>query len=313
MWEAQRYEQLRPMEASPAGPPAARPGRTPPVGPPVLRLLHRCANYLVIDKPPDVRIDGDHAHTTQKMLQDAFPDLASELRHCHQLDYATSGVMCYALSRQAAAAASWLFEHRHTEKAYLALVEGHMADERAESVLPIADDPNHDFKMMIGTPEVPGRAAETVVIRLAVGQYHGRDISKVQLQPRTGRRHQLRLHCAALGHPIVGDATYGDDTESQRMMLHAWKLVLPFSQVPPKRRGVRPAKRHRPGGHGGGGGGGGGGDRGGGSMAAQHGKATAQVTEQPAAIPAEDLVIESDDPFSEMLAEPTKGRLPKTE
>jgi 23S rRNA-/tRNA-specific pseudouridylate synthase len=101
------------------------------------------------------------------MLAAAYPEHAAELRHCHQLDYATSGVMCYALSRRAASAAGWLFEHRHTRKVYLAVLRGHLEAARMECELPIADDPSHSFKMMVGTDEVPGRPAQTVVSRLA--------------------------------------------------------------------------------------------------------------------------------------------------
>ena len=52
-------------------------------------------------------------------------------------------------------------------------------------------------------------------------------VTKLLLKPRTGRRHQLRLHTKYLGHPICGDATYANDFEAHRMMLHAWKLTLP--------------------------------------------------------------------------------------
>jgi 23S rRNA-/tRNA-specific pseudouridylate synthase len=216
-------------------------GRAPPTNP-TQSILHVDTNYILIDKPADVRIDGDHEHTVVKLLAAALPQHAGDLRHCHQLDYATSGVMCYALSRRAASAAGWLFEQRKTKKVYLALLEGHMASSRAECSLPIADDPRHEFKMMVGTADVPGRAAQTTVVRLAVGSYRGRPVTKVELHPSSGRRHQLRVHCLALGHPIVGDATYNEDGESPRMMLHAWKLTLPLSLVPPKRRGVRSAQ-----------------------------------------------------------------------
>ena len=69
--------------------------------------------------------------------------------------------------------------------------------------------------------------ASTEVEVLARGTYRGEPATKLLLRPKTGRRHQLRLHCVALGHPIVGDATYGGDTESPRMMLHAHTLALP--------------------------------------------------------------------------------------
>ena len=114
------------------------------------------------------------------MLAAAYPEHAAELRHCHQLDYATSGVMCYALSRRAASAAGWLFEHRHTRKVYLAILRGHLEAARMECELPIADDPSHSFKMMVGTDEVPGRPAQTVVHRLAKAMYRGQPVTKVQ-------------------------------------------------------------------------------------------------------------------------------------
>ncbi len=233
--------QLEQPASPPPQPPSHSSGRAPPTNP-TQSILHADSNYVLIDKPADVRIDGDHEHTAVKLLAAALPQHAGDLRHCHQLDYATSGVMCYALSRRAASAAGWLFEQRKTKKVYLALLEGHMASSRAECSLPIANDPTHEFKMMVGTADVPGRAAHTTVVRLAAGSYRGRPVTKVELHPSSGRRHQLRVHCVALGHPIVGDATYNEDGESPRMMLHAWKLTLPFSLVPPKRRGVRSAK-----------------------------------------------------------------------
>jgi hypothetical protein len=229
--------------------------------------------------------------------------------------------MCYALSRRAASAAGWLFEQRKTKKVYLALVEGHMASATAECSLPIADDPSHDFKMMAGTAEVPGRAAHTMVVRLAVGTYQGRPVSKVELHPSSGRRHQLRVHCLSLGHPIVGDATYNDDGDSPRMMLHAWKLTLPFSLVPAKRRGVRStaaaSKRRRNEFSGGSAAGRATSEQGEGiastatraekplsppmAAAAAAAPEGAAVASAPVAIPAEDVEITSADPFLGLL------------
>eukprot|EP00745_Piridium_sociabile_P004204 TRINITY_DN124972_c0_g1_i1.p1 TRINITY_DN124972_c0_g1~~TRINITY_DN124972_c0_g1_i1.p1 ORF type:complete len:103 (-),score=4.38 TRINITY_DN124972_c0_g1_i1:3-311(-) len=65
-------------------------------------------------------------------------------------------------------------------------------------------------------------------MQLFTGKFAGVDVSKVLLEPLTGRRHQLRLHCLHLGHPIVGDATYAGDNETFRMCLHAAELMLPF-------------------------------------------------------------------------------------
>ena len=72
--------------------------------------------------------------------------------------------------------------------------------------------------------------AATTVLELARGSYMGEPVAKLLLKPTSGRRHQLRLHCVALGLPIVGDATYGADDGAPRMMLHARTLRLPVGE-----------------------------------------------------------------------------------
>ncbi|GAB5036283.1 zinc metalloprotease pitrilysin subfamily a, partial [Nannochloropsis oceanica] len=74
----------------------------------------------------------------------------------------------------------------------------------------------------------PARRARTHGLVLGYGRCEGKAVTKIRLRPISGRRHQLRVHCLHLGHPIVGDSTYGGDTTSPRMMLHALALTLPF-------------------------------------------------------------------------------------
>lgn len=145
-------------------------GRAPPTEPPVLRLVHRDQHYLAIDKPPDVRIDGPHPHTTEKMLQAAFPGRAEELRHCHQLDYATSGVMCYATHKAAAGCAGWLFETRKTTKVPSPSPMGSAAAQlpraatvlrtvlSSVSVLSALTEPDGHSRAPAGLPRAGGRA-----------------------------------------------------------------------------------------------------------------------------------------------------------
>ena len=66
---------------------------------------------------------------------------------------------------------------------------------------------------------------------LSYGSYLGRPVTKVALTPLTGRRHQLRLHSLLVGHPIVGDATYGGDVDAPRMCLHAWRLRADLARL----------------------------------------------------------------------------------
>jgi len=202
---------------------------------PVFGVLLAQDDLLVINKPQDVRLDGDHPITVERYVASAHPQYAApglKLRFIHQLDYATSGILCLGFTRKATGRLSRCFEDRTTKKYYLAVVYGAPAlnqEHRLEWAL--ADDPTDErkFRMCVGTAANPGRASATVATVLAVGHYRGQQVSKVLLQPLTGRRHQLRVHCREWGHPIVGDCTYArDDPHIPRMMLHAWRLRLPL-------------------------------------------------------------------------------------
>jgi tRNA pseudouridine32 synthase / 23S rRNA pseudouridine746 synthase len=214
-----------------------------------LRVLYQCSNYLVIDKQYDHRIYGNFADTVEKLLAERHQLPAA--RPCHRLDYATSGCMLWALNRKAAGQAGKAFAKRHVKKLYLALVEGHVAGERVSTHTdprfpealsapltsldwPVTEDLNDGFKMRVGQNPGEGRPAHTDVRLLARGAYRGRKASKVLLEPASGRRHQLRVHMLAWGHPIIGDATYTSDYSSPRMMLHAWSLKF-YETVSPTR------------------------------------------------------------------------------
>ena len=85
-----------------------------------------------------------------------------------------------------------------------------------------------NFKMVVGSECNPGRQSFTDMTVLKHGLVKdGEKVTLVKLRPLTGRRHQLRVHMKQLGHTIVGDQTYGNDTK-ERLMLHAWRLALPF-------------------------------------------------------------------------------------
>lgn len=91
-------------------------------------VVHQDADFLVLNKPHDIRMDGDFAVTVEKLVADRFPlpDPAQRYRHVHQLDFATSGCLLYGATADSTAAAGLLFEERKTQKEYLALVYGHI-------------------------------------------------------------------------------------------------------------------------------------------------------------------------------------------
>jgi 23S rRNA-/tRNA-specific pseudouridylate synthase len=185
--------------------------------------------FLVIDKPFDLRIDGDDPGlplTLERLMQRHRPQMPSPPKWVHQIDYATSGIITIAKTREAAKAGSSLFASRKTTKHYSALAYGHVTPDSFVVDAPIEDTDAQNM-MRIGPN---GRVAQTEVTVLARGLFLGKPATKLLLKPITGRRHQLRLHMTSRGHPIVGDLTYCQDYDAPRMMLHAATLVLPLKE-----------------------------------------------------------------------------------
>lgn len=195
-----------------------------------------------MNKPADVRIDGEFFHTVEKLALSylSLPSVNDSnclIRFVQRLDYATSGVILLGLSRPAAGVAATQFERRQVRKEYVALVHGDLQTEGEplEIDVPIADGlPKGSYHMQVGNEDNEGRKSRTVCELIQRGLYHGKKVTKVRLIPETGRRHQLRVHMAHVGHPIVGDATYAEDSDLDafqdfippRMMLHARKLSI---------------------------------------------------------------------------------------
>lgn len=228
--------------------------RHPPSSPQISVLYHSHGRYIAVNKPPDVRIDGDFNHTVSKLVTaylTSTPDAAAPKHHTdahapdatprfiQRLDYATSGVLLMGLCRRAAALAARQFERREVRKEYVALVHGWLT-RAAVFDAAIADTIPRGFRMTTGTADNPGRAARTTCTPLQRGWYLGARVTKVRLEAGSGRRHQLRVHCARGGVPIVGDATYVEEEGARyfgdarlvvcRMMLHARLLQLRLAE-----------------------------------------------------------------------------------
>jgi tRNA pseudouridine32 synthase/23S rRNA pseudouridine746 synthase len=144
----------------------------------------------------------------------------------HRLDMATSGLMLFGRGAAMQRALSVAFAQRQVHKRYEAWVHGQLGPEpgaRGEIALPLAADWPRRPRQRVD--RVAGKAALTRWLVLALDET--RDRTRVALEPVTGRTHQLRVHLAAVGHPIVGDALYGPpDDPSPRLLLHACALRL---------------------------------------------------------------------------------------
>lgn len=185
------------------------------------RLIHHDDQILVVDKPEGLlSVPGrgeDRADCLIARLRGAFPTVLL----VHRLDLDTSGVMVFALTPHAQRHLGRQFEARQVRKSYVARLWGRLEPRTGAVDQPLMVDwPNRPRQMI--HPE--GRPAQTGwrVIRASAAE------TRVRLNPLTGRSHQLRVHMAHLGHPILGDPLYasGAAADFPRLMLHAETLRL---------------------------------------------------------------------------------------
>ena len=199
-------------------------------------LVYCDDSLLVVNKPAGLlSVPGRGADKQDCLSARLLPDFPDSLV-VHRLDMATSGLMVLARGKAMQRRLSQIFREREVSKRYIAVVSGRLEQESGEIALPlICDWPNRPKQMVdhaLGKPSLTR-------YRLLGKEY---DTSRVELEPVTGRTHQLRVHLAALGHPILGDALYGDESSAPRLLLHASSLgfdhpvsgdSLRFESLPP--------------------------------------------------------------------------------
>jgi RluA family pseudouridine synthase len=206
-------------------------------------VLHSDERLVALAKPPGVSLATPrrepHAAVTRLLaaLSEAERALhgldVDNLLLVHRLDVGTSGVVLLARGGDAHRELVAAFVSRQVEKTYLALVWGRPRPPRGRIEEPLAPDRRDRRRMRI---DAAGRAASTTYETLA----RGPQVSLLRLTPLTGRTHQLRVHLAGAGHPIVGDDLYGGPRhrgvrdpalrralDPGRPLLHAWRLRLP--------------------------------------------------------------------------------------
>lgn len=191
-----------------------------------LNIIYEDDDLLVVDKPAGLTVHpapGHPSHTLVNAILSHFPNLADisdSLRPgiVHRLDKDTSGVMLVAKNSAAQAKLAEQFETRSVVKAYLALVKGHLTPQNGIIEAPLGRDPRNRKRMAVVTE---GREART---EYQVVRYIS-DYTLLEIRPETGRTHQIRVHLAAIGYPVVGDATYGVKSDYlSRQFLHASRL-----------------------------------------------------------------------------------------
>jgi len=180
----------------------------------MLDILYRDDHLIAIDKPPGLlvhRSDLDR-HETRFAVQLLRDQIGRRVQPVHRLDRGTSGVLLFAFDPEVTRELSRQFEANEVEKTYLAVVRGWPPEEGLN---------DHALSRRFdeygrSLPDAPPQAAQTRFRRLAtielpvaVDRYPTSRYALLELEPVTGRRHQLRRHLKHIAHPIIGDATYG--------------------------------------------------------------------------------------------------------
>lgn len=193
-----------------------------------LPVIYEDENVLVINKP-----EGVISHSRGRYWNE--PSVASFVRQktglaggrdtrsdragiVHRLDRATSGVMICAKNSSAMAFLQKQFASRSVRKIYVAVVSGPLEPDAAIIDMPIERNPKLPSTFRVGSNGKPAKTQYSTIE--AVGRY-----SVLKLEPQTGRTHQLRVHLAQLGHPILGDVLYGGEI-ADRLCLHALSISI---------------------------------------------------------------------------------------
>ena len=211
-----------------------------------MEVLYNDDDILVVDKPSGMAVHpspGFEAGTMTDELVRRFPKMAvvgSKERPgvVHRLDVETSGVMVFALSQRAYLKLRKSFEgHFEVRKAYLAVLHG--APKERRGTLDTLIGRRADKKRMKVVE--PGGEGQRAVTHWEVLSKHG-GLALVEFRIDTGRTHQIRVHAAHLGHPVLGDRLYGRPDRAKRLLLHAVQLefvhpvtgkALAFAAEPP--------------------------------------------------------------------------------
>lgn len=195
------------------------------------QALYCDASLLALDKPAGLIVHGDG--TGERSLTDYASDLmlamgdgfaASDVQALNRLDRDTSGIVLFSIDKATQALFDRMIAERQIEKRYRALAEGRVEWNEKLIDLPLARDRHDTRKMRVARDGKPSQTRVKVLKRLKAR--HGLPArSLLDIELLTGRKHQIRVHLAHLGHPLVGDALYGKPRDC-RLMLHAYRMAF---------------------------------------------------------------------------------------
>ncbi len=199
-----------------------------------LQILYEDDNLLAVNKPAGVIVYPEGKIKEEETLIPELLSLKPELKKlesprygiAHRLDKETSGVLLVAKNNKALSFLQKQFKNREIEKRYLALISGHLKIKERKLETLIGRSPNNRLKQKVFLPHSPdGKGKRKAITSIKVIDEF-KDYSLIEAKPKTGRKHQIRVHLSYLSHPIVGDKVYGFEDQKkpanlERQFLHA--------------------------------------------------------------------------------------------
>lgn len=192
-------------------------------------MIYKDDHIIAINKPQGLAVQG--GTNIQISVDDLLIYLKFELNEkpklVHRIDKDTSGILILARSANVAAQLAADFKNREMDKTYLAVVAGNLVHNSGTIDLPLSKMLGHKSRELMTHDEDGMRAITKYRVIASVAD----KLSLVELKPITGRTHQLRVHMALIGNPIIGDGKYGKkdvflNSVSRKLCLHAWKIKL---------------------------------------------------------------------------------------
>lgn len=212
----------------------------------MIKILYEDKNIVALDKPSGLSVHADAKNTEDTLAHQfvkIFPDASSvgeglfvegkEIKRpgvVHRLDKETSGVILFAKNQEAHAFLKKQFQERSIKKVYHCIVSGFIRDDYGRIDKPIGRSPS-DFRKRLAGRGARGQLREAVTDYKVLNRFEdekGNKFTYLEVKPKTGRTHQIRVHMKFLNHPIVMDALYNKNGESlsgvNHMALHAFSI-----------------------------------------------------------------------------------------